>query len=164
MQCLCCQKETKNPKYCSKSCAVKSNNANFKKKNIIVNCQNCGIEITGRHRLVQKYCSRKCMGIKTKEITNHKFLDGKIQDQSSIRNVINRIKEHRCEICGITDWCNKPMILLVDHIDGNANNNDITNLRLICSNCDSQLPTYKSKNKGSGRHYRKTRYHNGQSY
>ncbi|WIM86214.1 hypothetical protein PT015_14985 [Candidatus Mycobacterium wuenschmannii] len=38
------------------------------------------------------------------------------------------------------------------------------NLRLICPNCDSQLPTYKARNRGSGRHYRRQRYANGQSY
>jgi hypothetical protein len=55
-------------------------------------------------------------------------------------------------------------VKILDHIDGNSSNNDITNLRLVCSNCDSQLPTYKSKNKGNGRHYRRERYKNNQSY
>lgn len=44
----------------------------------------------------------------------------------------------------------------IDHINGHANNNTRTNLRLICPNCDSQLDTYKSKNKNSDRIY----YHN----
>ena len=39
----------------------------------------------------------------------------------------------------------------MDHIDGNSENNRLDNLRLICSNCDMQLPTYKAKNKGKGR-------------
>ena len=38
------------------------------------------------------------------------------------------------------------------------------NLRLVCPNCDSQLPTYKSRNRGSGRHSRRQRYRDGQSY
>lgn len=42
--------------------------------------------------------------------------------------------------------------------------NKRSNLRMICSNCDSQLPTYKSKNKGNGRHYRTKRYEEGKSY
>ena len=51
-----------------------------------------------------------------------------------------------------------------DHIDGDATNNRRENLRLVCPNCDSQLPTYKSRNRGKGRHFRRQRYANGQSY
>lgn len=36
-------------------------------------------------------------------------------------------------------------------IDWNASNNKRENLRLICPNCDSQLETFKSKNKNSAR-------------
>jgi len=46
----------------------------------------------------------------------------------------------------------------MDYIDGNPENNDLKNLRMICPNCDAQLPTYKSKNKGKGRHFRRVRY------
>lgn len=35
------------------------------------------------------------------------------------------------------------------HIDGDASNNFRDNLRLVCPNCDSQLDTYKSRNKNS---------------
>lgn len=66
-------------------------------------------------------------------------------------------QEGKCDICGCsTIWNNKPLVFILDHIDGHANNNTRTNLRLICPNCDSQLDTYKSKNKNSDRIY----YHN----
>lgn len=62
----------------------------------------------------------------------------------------------KCNICGISEeWNNKKLTLIVDHIDGDASNNKSTNLRLVCPNCDSQLDTYKSKNKNSAR---KNRY------
>lgn len=41
----------------------------------------------------------------------------------------------------------KEVPLVVDHIDGNAENCSVTNFRLVCGNCDMQLPTYKNKNK-----------------
>lgn len=75
---------------------------------------------------------------------------------------IRKRAECNCIICGkqfypsIKMSGNKPLVFILDHIDGHANNNTRTNLRLICPNCDSQLDTYKSKNKNSDRIY----YHN----
>jgi hypothetical protein len=52
-----------------------------------------------------------------------------------------------CAECGIgPEWNGKPMPLIMDHINGKNNDNRLENLRFVCSNCDSQLPTYKSKN------------------
>ena len=56
-----------------------------------------------------------------------------------------------------TTWNNKELHFILDHIDGDATNNTRNNLRLICPNCDSQLDTYKSKNKCGERSY--YRYH-----
>ena len=58
---------------------------------------------------------------------------------------------HKCTICGISCWNNKDIVLIVDHIDGNPLNNSVSNFRLVCPNCDSQLPTYKNRNLGHGR-------------
>jgi len=65
------------------------------------------------------------------------------------------VRGHQCEICGLTEWQGQPAPLVMDHIDGHADNNLLTNLRLVCGNCDMQLPTYKAKNKGNGRLWRK---------
>lgn len=51
-----------------------------------------------------------------------------------------------------------PTKIQLDHIDGNSHNHKVENFRLICSNCDSQLDTYKAKNKKSKREYRKKYY------
>jgi len=58
------------------------------------------------------------------------------------------VVEYTCQICGLQPiWNNKPLVLILDHINGVYNDNRVENLRFVCSNCDSQLPTYKSKNK-----------------
>jgi len=71
---------------------------------------------------------------------------------------------NKCEICGIENWNNKNLTMILDHINGDSLDNKLFNLRLVCPNCDSQLPTYKNKNKGNGRHSRRKRYAEGKSY
>jgi hypothetical protein len=58
---------------------------------------------------------------------------------------------HKCMICGLTHWRDVVIPLVSDHIDGNSNNNELSNFRIICNNCDSILPTFKGKNRGNGR-------------
>jgi hypothetical protein len=61
-------------------------------------------------------------------------------------------------------WLDLPLALVMDHIDGDPNNNRRENLRLVCPNCDSQLAMYKSRNRGKERRFRRQRYADGQSY
>jgi len=35
----------------------------------------------------------------------------------------------------------------MDHIDGNLRNDNLNNLRLICPNCNSQLPMHSGRNR-----------------
>lgn len=73
-----------------------------------------------------------------------------------IRNYILESQKHCCAICGIPDeWNGKKLNFVLDHINGNAADSSPANVRLICPNCDSQLDTYKSKNKNSARTLRK---------
>lgn len=64
------------------------------------------------------------------------------------RILSNQLIDYRCGCCGIgPEWNGKPMPLILDHINGINNDNRLDNLRFVCSNCDSQLDTYKSRNK-----------------
>lgn len=52
-----------------------------------------------------------------------------------------------CSECGIGEWWNgKPMVLRLDHQNGNARDYRFENLRLLCPNCDSQQPTFAGRN------------------
>ena len=52
------------------------------------------------------------------------------------------IKENKCEICGITEWNGKPLVMQLHHIDGNNKNNSLDNLQMLCPNCHSQTDNY----------------------
>lgn len=60
--------------------------------------------------------------------------------------------KYQCDICKIGPfWNGKDMVLILDHKNGISNDNRLENLRFVCSNCDSQLDTYKSRNIRKGK-------------
>ena len=78
--------------------------------------------------------------------------------RGAIRDYILQSQNNQCAICGMNNiWNGAELNFVLDHIDGDASNSSRENLRLVCPNCDSQLDTYKSKNKNGARSY--YRYH-----
>ena len=47
------------------------------------------------------------------------------------------------------EYNGQPLSLQLDHVDGNANNDMPSNLRLLCPNCHTQTENFGSKGKGS---------------
>ena len=79
------------------------------------------------------------------------FTEGSTYARSHLKKRIYKeamLDTSKCDMCDISDmWNGVKMPFILDHINGVNNDHRIENLRLICSNCDSTLPTYKSKNK-----------------
>ena len=131
-------------------------------------CRGCGSELTKRSQKI--YCGNACQQSARRKSSTERWLesgeawiDGRRTHY--IREYLADAQSGCCAICGGANmWLDLPLALVLDHIDGDPSNNRRENLRLVCPNCDSQLATYKSRNRGKGRHYRRQRYADGKSF
>jgi 5-methylcytosine-specific restriction endonuclease McrA len=63
------------------------------------------------------------------------------------RLIAEKIFAHKCCNCSKKTWLNKKIPLELHHIDGNHNNNELSNLTLLCPNCHALTYNYRGKNK-----------------
>jgi len=59
----------------------------------------------------------------------------------------DQLKKYSCEICSLTEWNGKNIVLQLDHINGHRYDNRLENLRFLCPNCHSQTETFCGKDK-----------------
>ena len=171
VKCLYCEKEfislkSENRKFCSLSCSASYNNKTTKiihgiytkEQKTFLNCDFCGKIIEKNARISSRFCSRKCYQENRWNLKIEDILKGIIECPNTLKKYLSLKNGNNCEICGINEWKNKKLILVLDHIDGDPYNNIPSNLRLLCPNCDAQLDTFTGKNKGNGRIKRRERY------
>lgn len=167
--CLYCKKLTKasSRRFCSQECyhnyqrAINNNDGYITENISNIVCQ-CGTIIKNTK---SKFCSNQCFQNNKLQKKYERMKNENIKIIAhSLRVVLLYARGHKCEICKRTEWENHTIPVVIDHIDGDHNNNKVDNLRVICCNCDALLPTYKGRNKGNGRAYRRERYKAGKTY
>lgn len=127
----------------------------------LITCM-CGKAFAKKGNATTKFCSPRCASDHLQQLTDLR-IETSLENTGSFPKMgSDRMKKylikkqgHVCSICKETIWMGKPIPLIMDHINGRASDNAYSNLRLVCGNCDMQLPTYKSKNKNSDRRNRK---------
>ena len=152
---ICGNKIDNNKKYCE-DCRKKVKERNVETLHTYI-CGNCGKEFTSSNKNA-KYCSNQCTADARHNEqyedflkNNEKYCRGNYTPKA-FKNEFLKEQGGVCAICGCKPEHNgKPLVFILDHIDGDASNNKRENLRLVCPNCDSQLDTFKSKNKNSTR-------------
>jgi hypothetical protein len=149
-----------NAKFCSLKCSAISNNTG-RIRRILKYCKSCEKLLKTNKNT---YCSISCQQLLMKSQRTEEDLL-KLSNKT-LRNLLIEKHGAKCMKCG---WCEiNPVTgkvpVELNHIDGNSTNKNPSNLEIICPNCHSLTPTFRSLNKGNGRFKRRERYKEGKSY
>ena len=178
-ECLFCKQKFKyrknKRKFCSISCSanfqsiIKDEDGNIIEKVRQKKCLFCNDELKKDYKKTRqrKFCSNNCQA-QSKRFEIFKIIESGDTTLASknYKNYLIHKYGAKCMECG---WNKKNTIsntipIELEHIDGNSENNDLKNLKILCPNCHSLTPTYKALNVGNGRHKRKMRYKEGKSF
>jgi hypothetical protein len=96
-----------------------------------------------------KFIDYKKRAKKNKETWDKKILNAEYETLSfeRLRKRIKLEQDNKCNKCGIDSWNDKPIVLELEHKDGDHNNNKRENLESLCPNCHSQTETWRGKDK-----------------
>lgn len=104
-------------------------------KNKTVKCNHCGKDIVrplSHHNTRMIFCNRECK--EAEQYVGGKMALSHYTADKAYRIKALRIYGHKCNLCDITE----NYMLVVHHKDGNRDNNNITNLEVLCHNHHAQ--------------------------
>lgn len=124
-------------------------------------CRNCGKVFETKRNTDNLYCDNKCQ----QDYQYKKYIEEWLRgEQTGYRGVTQQLSRYvrrylretvgtACSQCG---WDGRhpsdgAPLTEVDHIDGNAANTSLENLRVLCPNCHSMTATFRARNKQSSR-------------
>lgn len=164
-KCLLCQEETKNLKFCSKSCSAKITNKLHPKRKIESQnlCLNCGAKCSRTKGQRKTQFCKKCYfklqtldyGNKTKKecinesrshSSKHKY--EKIRQHAKRVSRLYSLKSNSCVQCGYskhTELCHKKSIHLFSDNTLLSEINSKENIVFLCPNCHWELDNTNQK-------------------
>lgn len=77
------------------------------------------------------------------------LVEGKSKNNCNLKKrlIQSGLIENKCSICGNNGfWMGSPISLDLDHVNGNHEDNTLSNLRILCPNCHRQTKNFGSKN------------------
>jgi hypothetical protein len=116
----------------------------------------------GNHAVLRRWAGE--WGIPTDHLDSHAVLrslsrarkpldevmvNGSTYDRTSLKRrlLAQGLKEARCELCGQDEhWHGRRMSLILDHVNGVADDHRLENLRIVCPNCAATLDTHCARN------------------
>lgn len=104
--------------------------------------------ILEEHNIDYSHFTGRAKSYKTNYVKAENYLDNNkfIKAYQLKKKLLKeKIKENKCEICGLTEWLGKPLIIQLHHINGNNTDNRLENLQMLCPNCHSQTDSYCGK-------------------
>ncbi len=135
-----------NKKFCSISCSVSFSNQRrnrFKEEQQTdIYCAYCGVKIINRH---SRFCSLLCSSEYKKNESYKRIEEDQIVSHGTLRKYLLNKQNEKCSRCGWGERnpLSNSVCLDLHHKDGNAKNNRLSNVELICPNCHSLTETYK---------------------
>lgn len=109
-------------------------------------CLFCGKVTENRN----SFCSKQCIHLyKTQNLIE--LGKATFANRLRIKHYLIYMRGHKCEMCKTETWIvdekKHDIPLEMHHIDGDVLNMKLDNLLLVCHNCHSFTPTFKSKNR-----------------
>lgn len=152
--------EKRKSTFCCKSCAAIFNNKSKPKRSRSVgSCKNCNKSIPSS----STFCDKSCNLQYRKKMSNDIVESGNATAGRAKAYLIDLHGEKCLDPNCAWDFEKRPIKVEIEHINGNSEDNSLSNLTLLCPNCHSTTETYKNKNKGNGRYKRRQRYNSGKS-
>lgn len=110
-----------------------------------------GVRATGgNYKNLQRNIEK--FGLDTSHMLNQAINSGKefkrfddIKKPETIKRRLVKERGYLCERCFISEWLNEPIVLELEHCDGDNRNNSRENLKLLCPNCHSQTLTWRNR-------------------
>lgn len=108
------------------------------------NCKFCGSIIKPSRNWVT-FCNNTCSTLyKTSEMIRQNQTTR--SNKRRMKVYLIHVRGYKCEDCKLIQWKNQPIPLEIHHEDGDVDNMDLQNLKLLCPNCHVFTDTYKFKN------------------